>query len=90
MKPYSDCRPTDENTPSIAFYLRANKVSEGSLRLVMISMQSVGIFSSLFFATAGAAYYYIHDGYIEPIKLYLPLKLRYVYATYIGTNNRRI
>lgn len=71
-----DIKISDENTVYAGTYLRANKLSEDFMKLVIIAMPSLYISSMVTFVAAGATFYYIHDGYVETANLYLPLKIR--------------
>lgn len=66
-----------KTTPSVVLYLRANNSSERFIKLMIMTIAGGFTIAVLFLAAIGAAFYYIRDGHIETVNLYLPLVLRY-------------
>lgn len=62
-------------------YLRVNKLCEVFLKGVLILMETWSIGAPLVFIFIGMVYYYVHDGYVEADKLYMPLKMKWVSAS---------
>lgn len=61
---------------SAVFFIKAERATEKLLRYAFAALTGCYIIGSLALAVSGVIFYIIRDGYVEPGKLFLPLKIR--------------
>lgn len=64
------------NTTSEIYFTNANEMSLKFAKWSVWTVVGSYIFSTLTYASVGAIFYYIRDGFVDPVNLYLPYKIR--------------